>query len=66
MSSTSFDEFLSIQSTWKSEIQERFLKFKREESVSQKSLSLSVSYTVCVICVCVVTVWSFISLTVSF
>lgn len=34
MSSTSFDDFLSIQSTWKTEIQEQFLKFKREESVS--------------------------------
>ncbi|CAI8048355.1 Mitogen-activated protein kinase kinase kinase 9 [Geodia barretti] len=32
MSSTSFDDFLSIQSTWKTEIQEQFLKFKREES----------------------------------
>lgn len=35
MTSTSFDDFASIQSTWKSEIQEQFLKFKREESVSQ-------------------------------
>jgi hypothetical protein len=34
MSSTSFDDFLSIQSTWKTEIHEQFLKFKREESVS--------------------------------
>lgn len=35
MTSTSFDDFASMQSTWKSEIQEQFLKFKREESVSQ-------------------------------
>lgn len=38
MTSTSLDEFVSIQSTWKSEIQQQFLKFKREESVSQRYL----------------------------
>lgn len=37
MTSTNFDDFASMQSTWKSEIQEQFLKFKREESVSQLS-----------------------------
>ena len=34
VTSTSLDDFLSIQSTWKSAIQEQFLKFKMEERVS--------------------------------
>ena len=34
MTTTSLDDFLSIQSIWRSEIKEKFLKFKTEEIVS--------------------------------
>ena len=40
MSSTSFNDFLSIQTTWKTEIHEQFLKFKREESVRLFSVQI--------------------------